>query len=486
MAFCSPWLHQRVVPILLTASMVAGCAGLLRSESEQCQEALRSVGRVIESLEAGLLDQAERIAHNALITCPRSDYAYALLGQIHRRRGDFPTAADFYKRAIGINPYSGLYYDMLGSVYKLSGQYDLAIEAQGRAIWADPSLVLAHINLGEVYEIRREPEKAEREYREAIRKQPDHALGYYWLANLYRKQGVRFEEVIDLFTKYIDLESRKERPSSLLADARKHIAALRAPAGDSRRQPTGTGQKREGSGFFVDGRGYLLTNEHVVRSAERVVVVLGRDEAEATIIATDSANDLALLKVSIPGGPAVALPLGHSGGVGRQEAVLVLGYPLVAVGPRKKLDIVVGERPAGLPRASGGRIGEPEDESRDLVSTSGRIAAIRRRGGRQVFQIDVAINPGNSGGPLLNDRGEVIGVVQGKADVVRYLLEEQTIPEGVGWAIPISFAFPLLAGIPEFDLQAVGKKTKRLGFPEIDAALAPGIARVRVIAVPGT
>lgn len=133
-----------------------------------------------------------------------------------------------------------------------------------------------------------------------------------------------------------------------------------------------------GSGFFVARGGYVLTNWHVVGSARIVYLRLsdGR-RVSARVVDSSEVPDLALLKADIEQHPT--LKLGDSGLVRTGEAVSVIGTPLVV----------------------------------ELSSTfaNGHIAAVGREFRKnKVFQIDVTINHGNSGGPLLNDRGQVVGI----------------------------------------------------------------------------
>ena len=178
--------------------------------------------------------------------------------------------------------------------------------------------------------------------------------------------------------------------------------------------------KSFGSGFLVDARGY------VVHRARTVQIVLGeREKLPATILAADEDHDLALLKVET----GKALPFVHIGvsaEVKRQQAVLAIGFPF-------------GEK--------------------SVTSTSGRIVSLRQEGSDQVLVVDAVVNPGNSGGPLLNDRGEAIGVITSLllADV-----DGTRVKAGEIYATPISFALPLLAAIPGFDWTAVGKAKDRL------------------------
>lgn len=206
-----------------------------------------------------------------------------------------------------------------------------------------------------------------------------------------------------------------------------------------------------GSGFIVDPRGYVITNEHVVHRAKTVeVIIKGREVLPATILSVDQDHDLALLKVDADR-PLVALPLGHSAEVKRQEVVLALGFPF-------------GEG--------------------SITTTSGRIVSIRTEDANQLIVTDAVANPGNSGGPLLNEKGEVVGVISS------LLLAEvggAKVKAGEVYAIPVSFAMPMFAAIPGFDWTAVGRARGRMELSELDAAASPAVVQIRSDKVaPGT
>lgn len=134
-----------------------------------------------------------------------------------------------------------------------------------------------------------------------------------------------------------------------------------------------------GSGFIISKDGYILTNYHVIRDADEIIVRLSdRRELEAEVIGSDKRSDVALLKVDAK------------------------NLPVVKVGDSSKLK--VGEWVVA--------IGSPFDF--DHTVTSGIVSALRRSLPNENYvpfiQTDVAINPGNSGGPLFNMDGEVIGV----------------------------------------------------------------------------
>ncbi len=167
-----------------------------------------------------------------------------------------------------------------------------------------------------------------------------------------------------------------------------------------------------GSGFLIDADGRILTNFHVIQgSAELEVNPLAEDDDgnsyKATVLATDPANDLALIQIR-PEAPMPFLALGDSDGVKVGQKVLAIGNPFGLEGT-----LTTG-----------------------VISSTGR--SIQDRSGvlKDLFQTDAAINPGNSGGPLLDSSGNVIGVntaIYGPSGNI-----------GIGFAMPINRAKALL------------------------------------------
>jgi serine protease Do len=169
-----------------------------------------------------------------------------------------------------------------------------------------------------------------------------------------------------------------------------------------------------GSGFVLDDRGYVLTNEHVVRGATEIVVTLsdGRD-ARAEIVGTDDVTDLALLRlVERPQGLRAA-PLGTSDDLVIGEWVVAIGNPFGYLLSNPEPTVTVGV-------VSGvGRNIIPGDGTRTYYL--------------DMIQTDASINPGNSGGALVNALGEVIGVNSS-------IISETGGNVGIGFAIPIDRA----------------------------------------------
>ncbi len=164
-----------------------------------------------------------------------------------------------------------------------------------------------------------------------------------------------------------------------------------------------------GTGFLVSAEGYILTNNHVVADADNVnVTLMDKRVFPARIVGRDPTTDVAVIKIEGNGFPAVRLGNDESARIG--EWVLAIGNPL-------GLDFSVT---AGIISAKG--------RSQQLAALYGTNYAIV-----DYIQTDAAINPGNSGGPLVNIRGEVIGINSAIAS-------ETGFYQGYGFAIPITLA----------------------------------------------
>lgn len=197
----------------------------------------------------------------------------------------------------------------------------------------------------------------------------------------------------------------------------------------------------QGSGFLYNDQGYIVTNNHVVEDGSAFQVRFADGSAvEATLVGRDPGSDLAVLKVDeLPDG-AQPLPLADSREIQVGQTAIAIGNPF---GLQNTLTIgvvsAVGRSLTG-PSGGGGRFRIPN-----------------------VIQTDAAINPGNSGGPLLNVRGEVIGVNTA-------ILSESGTFEGIGYAVPANAVMrvaPALISEGRYDHPWMG-----IGMRDLDPLLA--------------
>ena len=150
-------------------------------------------------------------------------------------------------------------------------------------------------------------------------------------------------------------------------------------------QPRSQEQKGSGSGVIIRPDGYIVTNNHVVSGATSIQVTLNNNQQyEATVVGTDPATDVAIIKVDATGLPAI--PLGDSDKLRLGEWVLAIGSPL---GAQLRSTIT-----AGIVSAKG----------RSMPDNSGEFKI------ESFIQTDAAVNPGNSGGALVNKKGELVGI----------------------------------------------------------------------------
>ncbi|HYK40138.1 MAG TPA: trypsin-like peptidase domain-containing protein [Candidatus Eremiobacteraceae bacterium] len=162
-----------------------------------------------------------------------------------------------------------------------------------------------------------------------------------------------------------------------------------------------------GSGFVIDPKGYILTNNHVVEGAQTIEVVLGdQSRYPAKFIGADPRNDVALIKIEPKSKPLIALPLGDSSAIQVGQKVLAIGNPF----------------------------GFQSTLTTGVVSALGRtVQTSQTTFIDEAIQTDAAINRGNSGGPLINSRGEVIGINSA-------IYTPTGTTAGIGFAIPINTA----------------------------------------------
>jgi serine protease Do len=264
------------------------------------------------------------------------------------------------------------------------------------------------------------------------------------------RQAPAAQDPLERINESIDALTRKVWPSVVQIQVTSYGAREESARGDA----AVVGQQRSsGSGFVVDADGYILTNAHVVNGAQRVQVVVPADNADGTlatalsgkttlvgaqIVGITTELDLALLKVQ--GMKLPALPLATYSKVRQGETVFAFGSP---IGMRNSL-------------------------------THGLVSAVARQVDPDspliYVQTDAPINPGNSGGPLVNIRGEVVGVNT-------FIISQSGGNEGLGFAIPSATARTVVAQLKKFG--QVRRQEVGMSLQSITPPIAEGLTLAR-------
>ena len=166
-----------------------------------------------------------------------------------------------------------------------------------------------------------------------------------------------------------------------------------------------------GSGSIIDHEGHILTNHHVIQDSSRLEVTLSDGSKHpARFVGADPDNDLAVIKIDVPSKKLIVIPMGDS-------AALEVGQKVLAIG-----------NPFGLGQTL--TTGIISSLGRSIQSQSGTLI-------EDLIQTDAAINPGNSGGPLMDSKGNLIGVNSA-------IISPTGASVGIGFAIPINTAKRIL------------------------------------------
>ena len=166
-----------------------------------------------------------------------------------------------------------------------------------------------------------------------------------------------------------------------------------------------------GSGFYINNKGYALTNNHVVEICKQMVAVVDGREILLRVLNTDKINDVAVLKTDYKSRSYIKI---NEDGAKLGENVIAVGYPLA------------------------GRLSDSVKITRGIVSS---LSGLDNNIGQ--IQIDAALQPGNSGGPVLNEKGELIGIASAGLNKLLMAKEAKYIPENVNFAV----ASPIVVNI---------------------------------------
>jgi S1-C subfamily serine protease len=196
------------------------------------------------------------------------------------------------------------------------------------------------------------------------------------------------------------------------------LAALRLggkTAAGAQPMASSVAARTSGSGVIVDGLGHVVTNDHVVPFCNSVYVFDGKNIVEATVVSRDTENDLALLK--LPTATRRFVAFRDNAALRAGESVVVTGFPLP------------------------GLLGS------DMSITSGSITSLKGlRNDNRMVQISAPVQPGNSGGPLLDDAGDVVGIVSRTLNPLAIdVAQGGPLPQNVNFAIKANVVEQFLA-----------------------------------------
>ena len=226
----------------------------------------------------------------------------------------------------------------------------------------------------------------------------------------------------------------------------------------------------QGSGFVYDRKGYIVTNYHVVDGANKIEVdFLSGTKVWAQLVGTDLDSDLAVLKVDVPPQELHPLPLGDSDALQVGDLVVAIGNPF---GLR-------GTMTLGIVSAKGRTLASEHESGTGGFFSTG-----------DVIQTDAPINPGNSGGPLLNLKGEVVGVNRAIRTTGVTAFGEP-VNSGIGFAVPVNIikiVVPVLIRGESYDYPYIGiSSVDQLTLEDIERLGLPRTTGVYIVSVvPGS
>ena len=324
-------------------------------------------------------------------------YAYG-----HGVPKDYAEAVKWYRKAAEQNDVRA--QAMLGECYA-DGQgvpkdYTEAVKWHRKA--ADQSDFAAQYNLGRAYINGQGVPK-------------DYVEAYKWML----LAGAQHDEPPATYIAILERMMTREQIAEGQSLARNFKSRKALPA-RSDSSPTAIAESRpesSGTAFFITDDGYLITSRHVLGESSQVRVVTAAGILPAKVVKVDAGNDLALLKAE---GTFAALPVAASRAMKLGGTVCTVGFPNLGL-------------QGFAPKLSRGEIGSlagPQDDPR-------------------YFQISTPVQPGNSGGALVDEHGNVIGVVAAKLSAKATLLASGALPENVNYAVKSSFLLGFLESVPE-------------------------------------
>ena len=339
----------------------------------------------------GQIKKARQRYGDLLKNQPENEKLIVAYAQFLADRDDVNASTELLKGFIARHPFAAEANDSLGLLYWRQGKKDKAIKLRKTAAKAFRSQGnLYRANLIDTWIKQFAPEE-KRERVQAPEKKPE--------------VEKRVEKKVE----------KKEQPKKERRRERKRSATILARP-EPIKVPKGS-KLGQGSGFVINGGTHVVTNNHVINGAKKVITRSGTGEVrDARVVATSKNDDLAVLKLETPYPENYALPYGSMGDPRPGRSAVVMGYPMATL---------LGTVSPSL--------------------TEGIVSKMTRsKEGGWRFQITSKLNKGNSGGPVFDRRGNLIGVAVAKLDKTKFFEKKGYLPEDVNFAVNISRVFDLL------------------------------------------
>ena len=352
--------------------------------------------------EKGNIDGSIADFSKAIELNPQFAGAYYDRGVAKTDKGDFDGAIADYNKAIELDPQYADAYGGRGNAKLKKGDYDGAVADFSQAIVINPQDAGSYSNRGLMKASKGDYDGAIADFNQAIALDPQDADGYYFNRGTAKNEKGDHEGALSDYNKAISLRRAHEdnsssAPPSVQPDTEKGVSL--------------------GTGFFVTSSGYLLTDFHVVKGASTIMVKIGNGIVPASLVAKDTVNDIALLKID---GTHACLPLGDSSSTMLGQTVFTVGFP------------------------------EPELQGLSPKFTKGDVSSLAGvQDDPRMFQVSVPLQPGNSGGCLVDESGNVVGLIEGTMSTVETAKQSGDLLQNVNYATKINYAKTLLDTVPD-------------------------------------
>ena len=329
--------------------------------------------------------------------------------------GRLREALDDANTAIRLAPTYSFGYRSRGNVNDAMGRYDFAIADYTKAISIEPRDASLLIDQGKILAKMGRDREAIANFSHALDIDDKAVAAFRERGLVYKKLGDIAAALADLtwFTRFEPRDQEVDRAIEEMQAAAlppRQAQPQPSPPPETKKVEPENGKSSEGqrsgwsgTGFFVSTGGYVITNAHVVDGCATPQLIFGlASPVSARVLATDTANDLALLKGDLMPSRAASLRVGVKVG----EEIAAFGYPLL-----------------GLLSTSGN-------------FTVGNVSAITGLGDdTRYLQISAPVQSGNSGGPVLDHSGNVVGVVVSKLDAIKVAEATNDVAQNVNFAI---------------------------------------------------